>query len=194
MHFAGPIRPVILAAMFALSGCSTDNQLERFNPVNWFGQNAGDAEPETPTEPKAIPSDGRQFVDRVTSVRLEPTRFGAILRVGGSMLNETDFQPVLRPSLGSSPDAQSAIRYDLVLDVAQTRSISLNRILFGQDRGDDSGPVEEPVNDGGEVTLEELLREEITVSAATFIDRDTLEAAQAIVVSSQSGSMTVNLR
>ena len=183
MRFAPPTSATFLAVTLALAGCSSTERADRLNPLDWFSQGsdeAGGAEEETP-EPQVAPVDDRPLFGRVTDVKLEPTRFGAILRVEAAIPIAASSQPALRPGGDGDPDAAGLLTFDLVGDFARGGSLSLNRLVFGRELG-------ETVPD------EPVVTEEKTVSVATFIGRETLRSAQTLVVRSENGSASIDIR
>lgn len=81
MHMAR--RVVFAVAMFGLlAGCSTPWSESRLNPFTWFGGSASAPDTLVPPESLTI-SDSRPFVASVTSLAVEPTPGGIILRATG---------------------------------------------------------------------------------------------------------------
>ncbi|VDC30784.1 hypothetical protein [Pseudogemmobacter humi] len=73
------IRPVaVLCLAFSLAACGAVRD-SRLNPFNWFGR----SEPVQQAELPEMPQDGRQRVESVLSLTVEPIRSGAIVRATG---------------------------------------------------------------------------------------------------------------
>lgn len=68
-----------LGGALFLAGCGRVRE-SRFNPFNWFG---GSREEPAPAVPVGERRDPRPLVDQVTSLEIEPTNTGAIVRATG---------------------------------------------------------------------------------------------------------------
>lgn len=178
-------------AVLALAGCSNGPDLRRLNPVTWFGNDAAaEASPEAEAsgqlQPSAAPvaaqpADGRPMVAEVTRARLEPTRFGAILRADGRMAYPRLAMPDLRPVNSGQPDAEGVLRFDMVAQASGGSGggtgFSLDAAVFG-DRTP-AGAAAEPT---------------VPASAGAFIAADVLAQATALVVRARGGDYVLRLR
>lgn len=77
--FRKPI--VVMALLVPLAGCGSIAD-SRLNPFNWFG-GSGTADARTFVPPDPVEADPRPQVAEITSLTLEPTPGGAILRATG---------------------------------------------------------------------------------------------------------------
>ncbi|WP_299844075.1 hypothetical protein [uncultured Roseovarius sp.] len=91
---------ILVVSSIVLSGCSRLRD-SRINPGNWFGggssqpavTNGSEANPLIPKQTRIRRKDKRKIyrgtpVDQVTSVQVEPTTSGAIIRVSGVSLQQ----------------------------------------------------------------------------------------------------------
>lgn len=178
-------RSLAVVVLVGLAGCSGTGGMARLNPFTWFAaENAEtnaleDGAPAAAALPDLVP-DGRPLVADVARARLEPTRFGAILRAEGAMEYPLMHSPDLRPVNNARPDADGVIRYDLVATSEAAGRLSLNLALFGEERGERAA------------ALPQARR--VAVAAATYVPGGSLDGARAIVIAAESGSVTVPVR
>lgn len=92
-----------LCAVLAVSGCARISD-SRLNPLNWFGQstsgqvtNAGELRPLVPENRATKIVDGRGLVQSVSSLFVERTPSGAIVRATGIVTGANPFNAQLVP-------------------------------------------------------------------------------------------------
>lgn len=79
----------MVLALGLLSGCATVSE-SRLNPFNWFG-----SDEEETLDPIAVENERRPLVSDITSLVVEPTPGGAIIRVTGVPPSQGWFAPEL---------------------------------------------------------------------------------------------------
>lgn len=131
------LRDMILgmAALIALAGCGQVAE-SRFNPFNWFGQ----AEPEETTFLPTVQSDPRPRIAQVTSLRIEPTPTGAIIRATGLPPTQGWYDAALVPETDEPVNGEMVYVFRAIppLDAertstVQSRELSVARALSAQD-------------------------------------------------------------
>ena len=174
---------VATVLLLGLQGCSGGMNLARLNPMNLLSgssDSADDAEPLAEEVVVARRSDGRPMVADVLDLRIEPTRFGAILRAEGRMAYPHVALPDLRAEHGGLPDDEGTLHFDMVADrqgQQSDRAFSLNSAISGASAPQDSTALAT-----------------VPVSAGTYVAAKTLAGAARIVVTARSGSVTLPLR
>lgn len=125
-----------LALATALGGCARVTE-SRFNPFNWFGS----AEPETATAvPASVETDPRPRVAQVTSLTIEPTPTGAIVRATGLPPTQGWYAAVLVPETEAPVNGEMVYVFRAVppldplrVSTAQSRELSAARVLSQQE-------------------------------------------------------------
>lgn len=84
----------LLVSSLALAGCGGFSE-SRMNPRNWFGESRAEARPEL--GPTTLVNEGRPLVPQVTTMTIERTSSGAIVRAEAVMPSTGWWQPALVP-------------------------------------------------------------------------------------------------
>lgn len=124
-----------LAVVLGLSGCARVAE-SRFNPFNWFGS----AETETAAAPAELATDPRPAVAQVTSLTIEPTPTGAIVRATGLPPTQGWFAAALVPETDEPVNGEMVYVFRAVppeapqrVSTVQSRELSVARSLSQQD-------------------------------------------------------------
>lgn len=95
--------PLLLCATLTVTGCSTVSQ-SRLNPLNWFGasqsaglQSDGTLRPLVPTDRATKVVDTRGAIDTVSTLAVEKTPDGALVRATGVASTQGQFNAQLVP-------------------------------------------------------------------------------------------------
>ena len=130
-------RGLILALVLAtgLAGCARVAE-SRFNPFNWFGG----SESEAAAAPVEAESDPRPRVAQVTSLTIEPTPTGAIVRATGLPPTQGWFAAALVPETDEPVNGEMVYVFRAVpprgrepVSTVQSRELSVARALSQQD-------------------------------------------------------------
>ncbi len=123
-----------LAVAMALAGCSRVAE-SRFNPFNWFGR----AESEQVAAP-AETEDPRPRIAQVTSLVIEPTPTGAIVRATGVAPTQGWYGAVLVPETDGPVGGEMVYVFRAVppldaqtVSTVQSRELTVARTLSQQD-------------------------------------------------------------
>ena len=125
-----------MAVLLGLSGCARVAE-SRLNPFNWFGG----AETETATAaPAEIDTDPRPRVAQVTSLTIEPTPTGAIVRATGLPPTQGWFAAALVPETDEPVNGEMVYVFRALppeeaqrVSTVQSRELSVARSLSQQD-------------------------------------------------------------
>ncbi len=125
-----------MAVLLGLSGCARVAE-SRFSPFNWFGG----AETETATAaPAEIDTDPRPRVAQVTSLTIEPTPTGAIVRATGLPPTQGWFAAALVPETDEPVNGEMVYVFRALppeeaqrVSTVQSRELSVARSLSQQD-------------------------------------------------------------
>ena len=117
----------------AVAGCGITQS--RLNPLNWFGRPDGVATEErrdlTDVAP-AIFEDPRPLVDQVTSMAVERTAGGAIVRAEGLPLRQGSYSVDLVPENGGVPvDGVLVLSFRALPDPAAPQGTATSRLVVG---------------------------------------------------------------
>ena len=125
---------IVLALATGLSGCARVSE-SRFNPFNWFGG----SEETTAQAPAELDRDPRPRVGRVTSLRIEPTPTGAIIRATGLPPTQGWYAAALVPETDEPVNGEMVYVFRAVpprdpqpVSTAQSRELSVARALSQQ--------------------------------------------------------------
>lgn len=129
-------RVLILGAALALglTGCARVAE-SRLNPFNWFGG----SETETTTAAAVVETDPRPRVAQVTSLTIEPTPTGAIVRATGLPPTQGWFAAALVPETDEPVNGEMVYVFRAVppeaprrVSTVQSRELSVARSLSQQ--------------------------------------------------------------
>ncbi|MEL7151637.1 MAG: hypothetical protein AAGK71_12935 [Pseudomonadota bacterium] len=123
-----------LALVLGLSGCARVTE-SRLNPFNWFGG----SEAETAEVPVEVDTDPRPRIAQVTSLRIEPTPTGAIIRATGLPPTQGWYGAVLIPETEDPVNGEMVFVFRAVppvdpvrVSTVQSRELSVARSLSQQ--------------------------------------------------------------
>lgn len=126
---------LMLALAASLSGCARVSE-SRLNPFNWFGS----SEESTQAAPAEIETDPRPRVARITSLRIEPTPTGAIVRATGLPPTQGWYAAALVPESDEPVNGEMIYVFRAVppqdpkrVSTVQSRELSVARALSQQD-------------------------------------------------------------
>lgn len=99
-----PILPILLCATLAATGCSRIAD-SRLNPFNWFGgsqseanvDQSGELRPLIPDDASVLTFDNRVLIGAVSSLTIDRTPDGAIVRATGIATSQGQFNAELVP-------------------------------------------------------------------------------------------------
>ncbi len=129
-------RSLIIALVFAtgIAGCARVSE-SRLNPFNWFGR----AEPERAAV-AVVETDPRPRVAQVTTLRIEPTPTGAIVRATGLPPSQGWFGAALVPETDEPVNGEMVFVFRAVpprdpqpASTVQSRELTVARALSAQD-------------------------------------------------------------
>ncbi len=125
-----------MAVVLGLSGCARVAE-SRFNPFNWFG---GAETETTAAAPAEIDTDPRPRVAQVTSLTIEPTPTGAIVRATGLPPTQGWYAAALVPESDEPVNGEMVYIFRAVppvdpqrVSTVQSRELSVARRLTQQD-------------------------------------------------------------
>lgn len=129
-------RGVIIASalLIGLTGCGRVSE-SRLNPFNWFGSSETEA-----VVVEELPSDPRPLVSQVTSLVIEPTPTGAIVRATGLPPTQGWYAAALVPETDGPVGGEMVYVFRAVppvgqraVSTVQSRELTVGRTLSAQD-------------------------------------------------------------
>lgn len=105
-----------LCAVMILAGCGTVAE-SRLNPMNWFGRSEAAEVSEA-----VLPTDGRDLVAQIVSLRAEPVPGGAIIRASGLTPRQGYFDGELVP-IGKEAPTNGVLAYEFRISAPPTATL-----------------------------------------------------------------------
>ena len=136
--------PLLLCAVLTVTGCATVSQ-SRLNPLNWFGESQaaavnadGTLRPLVPTDRATKVVDTRGAIETVSTLAIEKTPDGALVRATGIASSQGQFNAQLVPVSNVGGTLTLAFRIEaaagqMAVNTAYSRQVTVARFLAFSD-------------------------------------------------------------